>query len=95
MERVYPAQMTATESVVGAFEAKTHLSELLARVEAGETVTITKHGRPVARLVPVAPAVRDWTTYWARVDEFRERLRDRGVAMSHEDIKAAISEGRT
>ena len=55
---------------VGAFEAKTHLSELLARVEEGEEVTITKHGRPVARLVPVSetPLNRDWSTFWAKVD---------------------------
>lgn len=38
-------------STVGAFEAKTHFSSLLAKVAAGEEVTITKHGRPVARLV--------------------------------------------
>jgi prevent-host-death family protein len=37
---------------VGAFEAKTNLSALLDRVEGGECVVITKHGRPVARLVP-------------------------------------------
>ena len=37
---------------VGAFEAKTHLSALLDRVEQGEEVTITRHGRPVAKLVP-------------------------------------------
>ncbi|MDP1878253.1 MAG: type II toxin-antitoxin system prevent-host-death family antitoxin [Actinomycetota bacterium] len=86
--------MTATESVVGAFEAKTHLSELLARVEAGESVTITKHGRPVARLVPATPMVTDWAAYWSRVDRHREQLRERGVAMSHDDIKAAIAEGR-
>jgi len=36
---------------VGAFEAKTHLSALLDRVAAGEEVIITKHGKPVARLV--------------------------------------------
>jgi prevent-host-death family protein len=36
---------------VGAFEAKTHLSALLDRVAAGEEVTITKHGKPIARLV--------------------------------------------
>jgi prevent-host-death family protein len=39
---------------VGAFEAKTHLSSLLERVENGESITITRHGNPVARLVPVA-----------------------------------------
>lgn len=59
--------MTVT---VGAFEAKTHLSALLQRVEAGEQITITKHGRPVARLVPVIndAASRDWTSLWERVD---------------------------
>jgi prevent-host-death family protein len=44
--------------VVGAFEAKTHLSSLLDRVAAGEEVTITKHGRPVARLVAAGGAAR-------------------------------------
>jgi prevent-host-death family protein len=38
---------------VGVHEAKTTLSELLRRVAAGEEVTITSSGRPVARLVPV------------------------------------------
>jgi len=37
---------------VGAFEAKTHLSELLKRVEQGEHITITRHGTPVAELRP-------------------------------------------
>jgi prevent-host-death family protein len=39
--------------VIGAFEAKTHLSSLLERVAKGENFTITKHGKPVAHLVPV------------------------------------------
>ena len=37
---------------IGAYEAKTRLSELLDKVEQGEEVLITKHKRPVARLVP-------------------------------------------
>lgn len=37
---------------VGAFEAKTHLSELLDRVAQGETLVITRRGRAVARLGP-------------------------------------------
>jgi prevent-host-death family protein len=39
---------------VGAFEAKTHLAALLDAVSAGEQITITRHGHPVARLVPPA-----------------------------------------
>ena len=38
---------------IGAYEAKTHLPALLERVAQGERFTITKHGRPVARLVPI------------------------------------------
>lgn len=38
---------------IGAFEAKTHLSELLAAVEAGERIVITRRGRAVAELRPV------------------------------------------
>jgi antitoxin (DNA-binding transcriptional repressor) of toxin-antitoxin stability system len=41
-------------------------------VELSEEVTITKHGRPIARLVPVQQgAFRDWKTFWARVDARR------------------------
>jgi prevent-host-death family protein len=38
---------------VGAFDAKTHLAELLDRVGRGEKITITRHGVPAAMLVPV------------------------------------------
>ncbi|MEI6066361.1 MAG: type II toxin-antitoxin system prevent-host-death family antitoxin [Methylococcaceae bacterium] len=43
---------------VGAFEAKTHLSTLLERVVQGEEIIITRHGKPLARLIPVAIADR-------------------------------------
>lgn len=39
---------------VGSFEAKTHLAQLLERVARGEEFTITRHGKPVARLVPAS-----------------------------------------
>lgn len=39
--------------MVNVQQAKTHLSRVLARVEAGEDVTIARGGRAVARLVPV------------------------------------------
>lgn len=38
---------------VNIHEAKTHLSRLIERVEAGEEITLARAGRPVARLVPV------------------------------------------
>ena len=41
-------------AIVGAFEAKTKLSELLDRVEQGEEIVITRRGKPAARLVPPA-----------------------------------------
>ena len=37
---------------VGSYEAKTHLPELLERVSHGERITITRHGMPIALLVP-------------------------------------------
>lgn len=41
---------------IGSFEAKAQLSQLLERVARGEEFTITKHGKPVARLVPAIPS---------------------------------------
>ena len=41
---------------IGAYEAKTHLARLLDEVEAGASITITRNGRAVARLTPVADA---------------------------------------
>jgi prevent-host-death family protein len=38
---------------VGVYEAKTHLPRLLDAVEHGETITITRHGRPIAKIVPM------------------------------------------
>jgi prevent-host-death family protein len=40
------------EKSVNVHDAKTHLSRLLERVEAGEEITLARAGRPVARLVP-------------------------------------------
>ena len=53
---------------VGASKARTHLPRLLGRVARGESLTITRHGRPVARLVPV-----QWVN-GQRVREAAERI---------------------
>jgi prevent-host-death family protein len=60
---------------VGSYEAKTHLPQLLERVEHGETITITRHGKPVARLVPaVASTPRpDVAAAIAAMAQFQEQ----------------------
>lgn len=49
----YGESVSDEGSVYNVYEAKTHLSKLLERVEAGEEITIARHGRPVARLAPI------------------------------------------
>ena len=77
---------------VGAYEAKTRFSELLADVASGETVIVTKHGVSVAQLVPIR---HDFAAAAAAIDEW-ERYRDEhnislggGVT-----IRGLIEEGR-
>lgn len=70
-------------SEIGAYEAKTHLPSLLDRVEKGERFIITKHGRPVAALVPVLN--RDEAAVRRAVEDIRAlrgELEQRGVRVS-------------
>lgn len=70
-------------------EAKTHLSELLDRVEAGEAVVITRHGRPVANLSPVVQPkqpLRSLAAFRAKMPRLRKpsavlirEMRDEGL----------------
>jgi prevent-host-death family protein len=59
---------------VGAFEAKNKLSALLDRVEQGEEIIITRHGRPVARLVPSDSAI-DRSQTLAALQRMRDRTK--------------------
>ena len=54
---------------IGAYDAKTHLPKLLERVEKGERFVITRHGKPVAELVPVA--ARDMAAIARAISEIR------------------------
>lgn len=76
---------------VGSYEAKTHLSSLLDKVEQGEEVVITRHGRPVARLSAYAARVSP-----AADDSFESRFREarKGVRLDGLTIKGLIQEGR-
>lgn len=79
---------------IGAFEAKTHLSELLAAAEAGESVLITRRGAPVARLVPAVPEKEGRAAAIERLNALRVKLVARGVALTPAEILAARNEGR-
>lgn len=72
---------------VGAYEAKTHFPKLLQRVSRGESLTITRRGRPVARLVPVEDDQRKRARRAAaRITERRRRLSGVSVAELMESI---------
>ena len=57
---------------IGAFEAKNRLGMLLDRVESGEEIVITRHGKPVARLVPNTTRI-DKLQARAALDHIRAR----------------------
>lgn len=76
---------------VQASEAKTHLLRILDEVERGETIVITRHGKPVARLSPQTEIDRERVK---RAMERIEALRQRVGKMSIEEILSARDEGR-
>ena len=76
---------------VGSYEAKTHLPRLLEEVEHGAEIVITRHGKPVARLVPVTERVDD-----LRLKTVVEGLKHfrRGRRLGEVSIRELIDEGR-
>jgi len=79
-----------TKKFVSAFDAKTHLSRLLQEVQDGSSITITKRGKPVARLVHVINDRRKTTNeeILRQFDEIRKKCK-RKV-----NIKKYIEAGR-
>ena len=75
---------------IGTFEAKTHLARLLDRVAAGEQITITRHGTPIARLVPVKH------TGSLQLRETIAKLKDfsEGQTLGGLKIKELVNKGR-
>jgi len=76
---------------VGAYDAKTHFSQLLEKVESGEEITITKHGAPVAKLVPVkkGASAEERAAAILRIQKLAK-----GLSLSGLMVKDLISEGR-
>ena len=79
----YPAMQE-----IGVFEAKKTLGALLDRVERGEEIVITRHGRPVARLVPNVASI-DRSRAQAAADRIRARAQTLKAGEFHwEALKA-------
>ncbi len=75
---------------VGAYEAKTHLGQLLDEVAKGETITITKHGVPVAQLVPAPARQREQVSeIIAALKAFRK-----GKSLGGLTVRQLVEEGR-
>ena len=85
-------------STITAFEGKIRFGELLERVSNGEEIVITKHQKPVARIVPEGRPNREQVS--AAVDSLcrlRERIgaRTKGrKPLTYKEVKSAIEEGR-
>ena len=76
---------------IQASEAKTHLPQLLDDVEQGETILITRHGRPIARLVPEAD--RRQTEVNQAVTNIRAMRRNKTAKLTLEEILSSRHEG--
>jgi prevent-host-death family protein len=76
---------------VGAFEAKTHLAQLLDDVARGESIEITRHGVPVAHLVP--PHRRGAASLDSTIAQIKA-LRQSMAPVSQQEVRTMRDEGR-
>ena len=83
-------------ATVTAFEAKTRFGELLERVSKGEEVVITRHDKPVARLVPEGAQRLDEVLRSVQgLRDLQQRIRRRSKGkLSDRQVRAAIDQGR-
>lgn len=87
---------------VSAFEAKTRFGELLERVAAGEEIVITRHDKPVARVIPEGLPRQDQVrNAVAGLRELQQQIlrrtkgRRKDARLSNREARAAIDEGRS
>lgn len=74
---------------VGAYDAKARLSALLNQVDQGETVVITRHGHPVAKLIPIGAGREDAREAVRELQRFR-----RGRLLGDMTLRQLREEGR-
>lgn len=80
---------------IGAFDAKTHLSQLLERVNRGESFAITKHGKVIAFLTPAHIKPQENVLNAINgIFALRKKIAKRGVKVSMKDIQNMKESGR-
>jgi prevent-host-death family protein len=76
---------------VGAYEAKTRFAELLREVENGETIIVTRHGLPIARLSPMEKEADDAA---AAIEELHRYRREHRPTLGGTTLRELIEERR-
>lgn len=85
--------VVSPQGSIGVYDLKNKLSAVLEEVLAGKEVTVTKHGRPIARIAPVtAPGLEDRLAAVAAIHALGDRVR-RGA--QEKSVREFIDEGRT
>ena len=79
---------------INLFDAKNRLSALVDQVEVGQEITITRRGKPVARLVPVADQREQGRNAVAKLRALRQTIADRGEVFGWDELQAYRDEGR-
>ncbi|HEY1171840.1 MAG TPA: type II toxin-antitoxin system prevent-host-death family antitoxin [Verrucomicrobiae bacterium] len=85
-------------ATITAFDAKTRFGELLDRVATGEEIVITRHDKPVARIVPEnRNSLADVQDAVNGLNELRQQIAARkrsGRKLTDQDVRSALEEGR-
>lgn len=74
---------------IGSYDAKTKLSEILRKVQKGQSFTITNHGKPVADIVPSRS-----TNHERTLEVIEDILKIQGKVVTDDVLKASIEDGR-
>ena len=86
--------MPSPKSQVGSYQLKTHSSEILKLVESGETVTVTRHGKPIAQIIPISDASSTKNAAVEGLLNLSKSFAQRGKNITHKEIKSWINTGR-
>ncbi len=86
--------MRTNKSQVGSYELKTHSSEILKLVESGETITVTRHGKPIAQISPITNTALTKKAAVEVLIDLASAAAKRGAKITQAEIKTWINTSR-